>query len=51
MADYQKLYHLMVDAAERAIDALEHHDSETAKRILIAAEMNAEEAYIQWEEE
>ena len=46
MADYEKLYHLMVIAAENAIAALEQQHYESARDILIRAEENAEELYI-----
>ncbi len=46
MVDYEKLYHLMVDATENAIEALEKGDPEKARQILIAAELEAEEQYI-----
>ena len=48
---YQKLYHLMVDASERAIEALEQQNYGSAKDILIQAEQNAEELYIDSEPE
>ena len=44
--DYEALYHLMVDASERAIDALERQNCGTAKDILIQAQQDAEELYI-----
>ena len=46
MVDYEKLYCLMVDAAERAIAAIEQQSYDAARRILIAAEQSAEELYI-----
>ena len=47
MPDYEKLYHLMVNAAEDALAALETGNIWDAKRILIEAEQRAEELYIQ----
>ena len=47
MPDYEKLYHLMVNAAEDALAALEDANIWDARRILIDAERNAEEAYLQ----
>lgn len=50
MPDYEKMYHIMLDAAERAIHALEHCDPEigvrAAAHILAAGELAAEELYI-----
>ena len=46
MVDYEKLYCLMVDASERAIEAIERQSFDTARDILIAAEQSAEELYI-----
>lgn len=51
MPDYAKLYHLMVNAAEDALAALENANIWDAKRILIEAEQRAEELYIQGAEE
>ena len=44
--DYEALYHLMVDASERAIEAIERQNFGTAKDILIRAQQDAEELYI-----
>ena len=44
--DYEVLYHLMVDASERAIEAIERQNCGTAKDILIRAQQDAEELYI-----
>ena len=46
MPDYEKLYHLMVNAAEDALAALENANIWDAKRILIEAEQRAEELYL-----
>ena len=50
MADYKKLYCLMVDAAERAIEEIERQCYDAARDILIAAEQSAEELYVGKEE-
>ena len=44
--DYEALYHLMVDASERAIEAIERQNCAAAKDILIRAQQDAEELYI-----
>ena len=46
MTDYKELYILMVDASERAIEAIEKTNYGAAKEILIAAEQKCEEIYI-----
>ena len=46
MENYQKLYARMVDASERAIEAIERLNYGAAKEILIAAEPECEELYI-----
>ena len=46
MPDYEKLYHLMVNASEDALSALEAGEPEKAREILLAAEIRAEELYI-----
>ena len=43
MMNYQQLYHLMVNASEQALAALEAQTPEEARAILIAAEREAEE--------
>ena len=47
MVDYEKLYHLMVDAAENAIGAINAQNYGEARSILIHAEREAEERYIE----
>ena len=47
MVNYAELYHLMVDAAEKAIGAINAQNYGTAKEILILAEREAEERYIE----
>ena len=47
MVDYAKLYHLMVNAAESAIGAINTQNYGMAKEILIRAEREAEERYIE----
>ena len=44
--DAQKLYSLMVDAAERAVTEIEKQNYGVAKDILIAAEQECEERYV-----
>ncbi|MBO4914642.1 MAG: hypothetical protein J5449_05485 [Oscillospiraceae bacterium] len=51
MPNYEKLYHLMVNAAEDAIKAMESGSFWEAKQILITAELRAEEACVGTEEE
>ena len=46
MENYQKLYARMVDASERAIELIEKMNFGAAKEILIAAERECEELYI-----
>lgn len=46
MPDYKELYIIMVDASERAIEAIGRKNHEEAKNILIAAEHACEEKYI-----
>ena len=46
MVDYEKLYYLMVDAVEHAIEAIERQSYDAARDILIDAEQSAEELYI-----
>ena len=46
MSLYQKPYHILLDAAERAIAQLEAVNVGAAKDILIQGEQEAEEAYI-----
>lgn len=47
MIDYAKLYHIMVDGAEKALDAIEAINFDAAKKALIAAEQEAEALYIE----
>ena len=51
MVDYAKLYHLMVDAAENAIGAINAQNYGMAKNILIRAAREAEERYIETAED
>lgn len=46
MPDYEHLYHLMVQASEAALAALETGNVWDAKKILIDAEQRAEEMYV-----
>ena len=45
--DYKKLYLIMVDAVERAIEAIDAGNPLVAKKLLIAGEQQAEELYIE----
>jgi len=47
MPDYEKLYHPMVGAAEDALAALETGNIWDARRILTAAEQEAEDRYVE----
>ena len=49
MPDYEKLYHLMVDASEKAIEALEVGNLDWARLTLLEAEQKAEDMYVQAE--
>ena len=51
MEIYKKMYHLMVDASEKAIEAMERQNYGEAKEILINAEQAAEELYVENEAE
>ena len=46
MVDYKKLYHIMVDASEHAIESITQQNYGMAKETLIRAEREAEELYI-----
>ena len=46
MPDYETLYHLMVNASEDALKAMEAGAYAHAREILIAAEREAEERYL-----
>ena len=45
MVDYKKMYHIMVDASERAIAEMTQQNYGIAKRTLVLAERKAEELY------
>lgn len=47
MIDYEKLYHIMVDGAEKAVDAIESMNFGAAGKALIEAEQEAEAQYIE----
>ena len=47
--DYEKLYHIMIQASEKAIEAIENGEPQKAKSLLIDAELSAEEIYIRQE--
>ena len=44
--DYEALYHIMVDASERAIEEIEQANYGAAKQLLQRAEQEAEERYL-----
>ena len=46
MVDYEKLYHLMVNASEDAIAEIEKRNYGHAVEILIAAEQKCEDIYL-----
>ena len=50
MPDCEKLYHRMFNAATDALRALDQGNAPAAKRILIAAQRQAEEDYINTED-
>jgi len=50
MPDYQKLYTLLFNACTDAITAMDHMDFGTAKNLLMAAQQQAEELYLEAEE-
>ncbi len=45
--DYQRLYYLMIDAAEKAIEEIDCGNPLKAKTLLIHAEQQAEDLYIE----
>ena len=46
MVDYEKLYHLMVNASEDAIEEIEKQNYGSAKEVLVAAEQRCEDIYL-----
>ncbi|MGM9573762.1 MAG: hypothetical protein ACI3VJ_04990 [Hominicoprocola sp.] len=46
MLDYEDLYHLMVNASEKAVEEIEKQNYGHAREILIAAECQCEEIYM-----
>ena len=46
MSDYQKPYHILLDAAERAIQQLDAVNVGAAREILGRGEQEAEKAYV-----
>lgn len=47
MPNYEKLYHIMFNAATKAVEKLEELDLGAARRILIDAQQAAEEEYLE----
>ena len=45
--DYAKIYHIMVDASEKAISAIDHKNYGEAREILVMGEIQAENYYIE----
>ena len=45
--DFQRLYHILLNASEDAIAQIEQQNYGLAKEILIRAEQQAEEEYLQ----
>ena len=46
MPDYEKMYHLLFNAATDALEQMEEQNFGTAKETLISAQQKAEEMYI-----
>ena len=46
MPDYEKMYHLLFNAATDALEQIEQQNYGSAKDLLIAAQQQAEEIYI-----
>ena len=44
---YEKLYHILLDGAEKAIAAIEAQNYGLARELLIQAEQRAEEVYLE----
>ena len=49
MPDYEKLYHLMLNASEDALSALEAGNPDWARLALLEAEQKAEDMYVEAE--
>ena len=47
MPDYEKLYHLMLNASEDALSALEVGNLDWARLTLLEAEQKAEDLYVE----
>lgn len=50
MPDYEKLYHLMLNASEDALSELDKGNAESAHKLLLEAECRAEELYMETED-
>jgi len=50
MADYKRMYTTMVDAAEQAIELMNIGDYCGARRLLINAEQEAEDIFVETDE-
>lgn len=51
MADYKRMYQIMLLASEKAITQLEQGDTGSAWQLLVAAERAAEDIYIETDTE
>lgn len=51
MVDYKKLYHIMVDASEKALSEMEKQNYESAWVTLIKGEQAAEKEYLEMTED
>ena len=51
MPDYIKMYTILFNAATDALRAMEKNDTEKAKKLLITAQLRAEELYISGNDE
>ena len=49
--DYKRLYHIMLDASERALKEMEQQHFDTAWAILVKGEREAEEKHIEMSED
>lgn len=50
MPDYQKMYTILFNAVTDAIESIQHHNAALAEKILIQAQQETEELYINGEE-
>ena len=50
MPDYQKMYTTLFNAVTDAVESIQHHNAAAAEQILIRAQQETEELYIDAEE-